>query len=152
MDEAIQRQLKRVCGIEVGIFEAERIKMMLGSALPFGKPLTTPVCGRDLTSGLPHRVEINDEIVRDALQEPIGAIIESVITALEQTKPEVAQDIISRGIYVAGGGALLKGLCERLQRETGIRFFRAQDPLSCVVRGVGRIVDNLKEMRELCIA
>jgi len=74
------------------------------------------------------------------------------MTALEQTSPEIAQDIVSRGIYLAGGGALLKGLSERLYRETGIRFYRASDPLSCVVRGVGMIIDDLKNMRSLCIA
>jgi rod shape-determining protein MreB and related proteins len=151
MDEAIQRQLKRVCGLEVGIFEAERLKLTLGSALPFGKTLMTVASGRDVTSSLPRQVEITDDIIREALQEPIAAIIESLVTALEQTRPEIAQDIISRGIHIAGGGALLRGLCERLHRETGIRFFKAQDPLSCVVRGVGRIVDNLKEMKALCI-
>lgn len=152
MDEAIQRQIKRAFGLEIGIFEAERIKLVLGSALPFGRSMSMDACGRDAASGLPQRVEITDTIVREALQEPIGAIVASVVTALEQTRPEIAQDIISRGIYVAGGGALLKGLCERLYRETGIRFYRAHDPLSCVVRGVGRVVDNLKEMRVLCIS
>ena len=152
MDEAIQRQLKREHGLQIGIFEAERIKMILGSALPFGKPRSSQAFGREVSSGLPAKVEISDEFVRAALHDPIAAIVASVVTALEQTSPEVAQDVIARGIYLAGGGALLKGLGERLYRETGIRFHRAQDPLSCVVRGVGKIVDNLREMRELCIS
>lgn len=152
MDEAIQRQLKRKYGLQVGIFEAERIKLIIGSALPFGRPRTAVVYGRDVTSGFPQPMEVTDDIVRDALGEPISAIIASVITALEQTNPEIARDIISRGIYIAGGGGLLKGLAERLNRETGIVFRRAQDPLSCVVRGVGTIVDDLKEKRALCIS
>lgn len=152
MDEAIQRKVKKETGVQIGIFEAERIKLILGSALPFGKPRTITVFGRDLASGFPKQVEVDDEMVRESLNEPIHAIITSVITALEQTSPEVAQDIISRGIYVAGGGALLRGLTERLARETGIKFFRAQDPLSCVVRGVGKIIDNLQEMKCVCIA
>lgn len=152
MDEAIQRKVKKETGVQIGIFEAERIKLILGSALPFGKPRSITVFGRDLASGFPKQVEVSDEMVRESLNEPIHAIISSVIAALEQTSPEVAQDIISRGIYVAGGGALLRGLTERLARETGIKFFRAQDPLSCVVRGVGKIIDNLSEMRCVCIA
>lgn len=152
MDEAIQRCLKKSMGLQIGIFEAERIKLLIGSALPFGRPRSVSVYGRDITTSVPRQVEVNDELIRDSLQEPISAIISSVTTALEQTSPEIAHDIISRGIYLAGGGALLKGLSERLQRETGLPFHVAPDPLSCVVRGVGMIVDNLKEMRVLCIS
>lgn len=152
MDEAIQRAVKKEFGLSIGIFEAERLKLVLGSALPFGKPREATAFGRDAATGMPHSVDINDSFIRDAVHEPISAIISSVTTALEQTTPEIARDIMARGIYLAGGGALLKGLSERLQRETGIPFHRAQDPLSCVVRGVGRIIDNLKEMQTLCIA
>ena len=151
LDEAIQRHIKKIYGLQIGIFEAERIKLILGSALPMGKPRYMQTFGRDITSGIPNQIEISDELVREALQEPLSVIISSVMTALEQTSPEIAQDIVARGIYLAGGGALLKGLAERLHRETGIKFYRANDPLSCVVRGVGMIVDNLKEMRQLCI-
>lgn len=151
LDEAIQRQMKRLYGLQIGIFEAERIKMVIGSALPFGKPRTMTVCGRDGKTGIPHQIDVTDDIVRDALNEPLAAIISSVVTALEQTSPEIAHDIVSRGICLAGGGALLKGLAERLHRETGVPFHRAQDPLSCVVRGVGQVVDNLKDMRVVCI-
>lgn len=152
MDEAIQRHIKRLFSLQVGIFEAERIKLVIGSALPFGKPRSVQVYGRDTATGVPRQVEASDEMVREALQEPISAIISSVVTALEQTSPEIAHDIIARGVYLAGGGALLKGLGERLHRETGINFHVALDPLSCVVRGVGKVVENLKEMRVLCIA
>ncbi len=152
MDEAIQREIKRRFKLQIGIFEAERIKLLIGSALPFGRPRMVSACGRDITSSMPQQIEVSDEFVRDSLHEPISAIISSVTTALEQTSAEVAHDIISRGIYLAGGGALLKGLGERLQRETGIKFHRAPDPLSCVVRGVGKIVENLKELQSLCIS
>jgi len=152
MDEAIQRHVKRLYGLQIGIFEAERIKLMIGSALPFRKERTADVFGRDLTSGLPHKIKLTDEVVRDALHEPISAIISSVMAALEHTNPELAHDIIERGICLAGGGSLLKGFSERLYRETGIRFYRAQDPLSCVIRGVGKIVDNFKEKKILCIS
>jgi len=152
MDEAIQRYLKRKMTIQIGLFEAERLKLVIGSALPFGREQAACAYGRDITSGMPQQIEVSDDAIREALHDPISAIIASVTTALEQTNAEIAQDIISRGIYLAGGGALLKGLSERLQRETGIRFRRAQDPLSCVVRGVGAIVDNLRELKSLCIA
>jgi rod shape-determining protein MreB len=152
MDEAIQRKIKKETGVLVGIFEAERIKLIIGSALPFGKTQTISVFGRDLSTGFPRQVEITDDMIREALHEPIQAIISSVIAALEQTSPELAQDIIARGIHVAGGGALLRGLTESLARETGIKFFRASDPLSCVVRGVGKIIDNLEDMKCCCIA
>jgi rod shape-determining protein MreB len=152
MDEAIQRRIKKETGIQIGIFEAERIKLILGSALPFGKTRSITVFGRDLATGFPKQIEVDDELVREALHEPIQAIVSSVMAALEQTSPELAQDIIARGIHVAGGGALLRGLTERLGRETGIKFFRAADPLSCVVRGVGKIIDNLAELKTCCIA
>jgi rod shape-determining protein MreB len=152
MDEAIQRHIRRLYNLNIGIFEAERVKLVLGSALPFGTRRTVAASGRDVATGYPRQVDVGDEVIRDALHEPISAIIASVITALEQITPEIAHDVMSRGIYLAGGGALLKGLAERLGRETGIRFHRAGDPLSCVVRGVGKIVDNLKELRVLCIA
>lgn len=152
MDEAIQRHVKRRHRLQIGVFEAERVKLLVGSVLPLGKPRRMEVFGRDLAAGVPGRVELTDEEVREALSDPVAAIISSVITALEQTSPEVAQDIASRGIHLSGGGSLLKGLAERLHVETGIRFFRAQEPLTCVVRGVGKIVDNLKEMKALCIS
>ncbi len=152
MDEAVQRCLRRKYELQIGIMEAERVKMLIGSALPFGQKRSVTVFGRDNSRGLPQKVEVTDDAIREALNEAICAIISSVITALEQTSPEVAQDIVSRGIYLAGGGALLKGLAERLYRETGIQFHMANDPLSCVVRGVGKIVDNLKEYKIFCIA
>ena len=152
MDEAIRRYLRREFALEIGIFEAERIKMVIGSAVAGSSSRSVIVYGRDVQTGYPRQVELSDELVRQALNEPISAIVSSVVAALEQVSPEFAQDIFARGIYLAGGGALLRGLPERLQCETGLRFRRAQDPLSCVVRGVGRIIDNLREMKVLCIA
>lgn len=152
MDLAVQRHIKREYELQIGVMEAERIKLLIGSALPFGRKRTITVYGRDVTRCIPQKIEIADDAIREALQEPIAAIISSVVTALEQTSPEIAQDIVSRGIYLAGGGALLKGLAERLYRETGIRFHLAQDPLSCVVRGVGKVIDDLKHYRILCIS
>lgn len=152
MDEAIQRFVRRHFGVEIGIFDAEKIKVILGSALPLSRRRSIRVMGRDLATSFPKEIEIDDEMVREALDEPIDAIISSIMTGIEQITPELAHDIVNRGVYLAGGGSLLKGLDERLSRETGIRFHRAHDPLSCVVRGVGKIVDNLKEFRVLCIS
>jgi rod shape-determining protein MreB len=152
MDEAIQRHVQRVYGLQIGIMEAERIKLLIGSALPFGKSRSIPVCGRDMATGRPAKIDIPDARIREALHEPINAIIASITTALEQTSPEIARDIVSRGVHLAGGGSLLKGLSERLYRETSIRFHVSADPLSAVVRGVGKIIDNYKSMKVLCIA
>ena len=152
MDEAIQRCIRREYGIEVGIFEAERAKVVIGSALPTGQSRSMKLFGRDLSSGIPRQIEVDEDTVREALFEPIAAIIASVVTAIEQSNPEVAQDVMARGIHLAGGGALLRGLAERLYRETGVKHHRTPDPLSCVVRGVGKVVENLKEMHRLCIA
>ena len=152
MDEAIQRMLRRCQGLQIGIFEAERIKLLIGSAIPLGISRTISVTGRDIATGSPRQIEFTDVDVREALQEPIEAIVSSVVAGLEQLSPEVVHDIMGRGIHLAGGGALLKGLDERLKVETGIPFYKVQDPLSCVVRGVGKIVEDLREHRALCIA
>ena len=95
---------------------------------------------------------IDDTAVRRALREPVAAIIEAVHRALERTSPELAEDILAKGIYLAGGGALLAGLPERLSLETNIRFIRTADPLTAIVRGTGTVVENDKEMNEVCIA
>ena len=152
MDEAIQRHIRRLLGLDIGIFEAERIKLILGSSLPYGYSRSMSISGRDLSTGYPRQTEISEELVREALAEPVSAIISSITTALEQSTPEIAHDIVSRGICLAGGGSLLRGLTERLSRETGLRFQRTPDPLSCVVRGAGQMIDNLSEMKSLCIA
>ncbi len=152
MDEAIQRFLRREHALQISITEAERVKVLIGSALPFGKSRTIAVCGRCLTHLRPTRIEIDDSAIRLALDEPINAIVSSVVAALEQISADVSRDILARGIYLAGGGSLLKGLSERLQRETGIRFQLTHDPLSAVVRGAGKVLESYKELKSLCIA
>lgn len=152
MDEAIIRAVKRFFGIELGIFEAERVKLLIGSALKLERDRTVRAFGRDCVSGIPRQVDITDEVVREALHEPIEAIKTSIMTAIEQISPEFAHDILAQGIHLAGGGSLIKGLAERLHRETGLIFVRSQDPLSCVVRGVGMVIEDLKQYEGLCIA
>ncbi|MCL4124854.1 UNVERIFIED_CONTAM: hypothetical protein GTU68_041752 [Idotea baltica] len=152
MDEAIQKSLRKDFGIEISISEAERIKLLIGSALPFINQRTTPIHGKDLTNGQPGKFEISDKEIRNSLQDPLASIISSIKTAIEQCSPEIASDIINNGIYLAGGGSLLKGLSERLEREIGVNFYLTEDPLNCVAYGVGKIIDNFKEMKSLCIA
>lgn len=152
MDEAVERLVRKAFGVKIGIFDAEKLKIILGSALPTGMERAVTFSGTDVTNGMPKQFELTDSMVRDALQEPIQAIISSVLAALEQCTPEIAHDILLKGIYLSGGGSLLKGLSERLSRETGLKFHLVSDPLSCVARGVGYIVDNLKTARNLCMA
>lgn len=151
MDEAIQRQVQKIYGLQICLQEAERIKTLAGSALPEGRQKNVTACGRDLNTGRPCKMEISESKLREALNEPITAIISSVITALEQTSSNIARDIMRRGVYLAGGGSLLKGLGERLRRETGVQFHLTKDPLSCVVQGVGKVIDNYRDLGTLCI-
>lgn len=152
MDEAIEQFIRRAFNLQIGIFEAERVKLSIGSAMPMSEPREIKVFGRDLASGVPRELVIDDAIVRRALKEPVAAIVEAVHRALERTSPELAEDIIQRGIYLAGGGALLAGLAERLTLETGIKFHRASDPLTAIVRGTGLVIERFKDLRSVCIA
>jgi rod shape-determining protein MreB len=152
MDEAVQRYVKQRCGLEISIFEAERVKVTIGSLLKHTPPLTMTVFGRDVSTGMPRAMVLDNEVVRAALQEPICAIVGAIYTALENVSPEVAQDILANGVHLAGGGAMLRGLAEKLTEKSGIPFIRDSDPLTCVVRGVGRLIDDLDSMKGLCIA
>jgi rod shape-determining protein MreB len=151
MDESIQRFIRQRCGLEISIFEAERAKIGVGSLLRHAPLLTMTLYGRDITSGMPRALEITNETLRQALHEPLCSIVGAIYTALENVSPEVAQDILANGVHLVGGGSLLRGLAEKLTERSGIRFVRDADPLTCVVRGVGRIVDNLDAMKKLCI-
>lgn len=151
MDEAIQRYIRQRCGLEISIFEAERAKITVGSLLRHAPMLTMTVYGRDLASGMPRSLEITNELVRQALHEPLCSIVGAIYTALENVSPEVAQDILANGVHLVGGGSLLRGLSEKLSERSGIPFIRDADPLTCVVRGVGRIVENMDSMRKLCM-
>ena len=152
MDEAIENFLRRAFNLQVGIFEAERVKLSIGSAMPMAEGREVKVVGRDLASGVPREMIIDDAVVRRALREPVQAIVEAVLRALERTSPELADDIIQKGIYMAGGGSLLAGLPERLSLETGLRFIRAKDPLTAIVRGSGTIIESFKDYRVVCIS
>jgi len=151
MDECIQRHLRREHGLAVGPFEAERVKIEIGSAAPLAEPMETEVSGSDVATGIPRVVKLTDEMVRGSLDSPVRAIVEAIRKALGKTSPELAADIQRRGIVLAGGGSLLKGLGARLHQETGLPIYRVKDPLTAVVRGTGHVLDHLKELKQVCL-
>ncbi len=147
LDEAIVQYLKREFGLDVGENTAEEIKIQMGSAWPMEMELTADVGGRDTVTGLPKTIELTSEHVREALSEPVTAIIDSVKSTLDRTPPELAADIMDRGVHLSGGGALLRGLPQRITHETGMPCFIAPDPLYAVVIGSGRALENIEAMR-----
>src|SRR5262249_20819000 len=128
-----------------------QIKMEIGNAYPFDEPRSMQVKGRDMIAGVPRTVEITSDEVREALSEPVSAIIEAVRVALERTPPELAADIVDKGIVLAGGGALLHNLDVILREETRLPVMIAEDPLSCVVLGTGRVLDQLELLKMVAI-
>ncbi|MFQ3610551.1 MAG: rod shape-determining protein [Fimbriimonadales bacterium] len=142
-DEAIMRHVRHAYNLMIGERTAEEIKIRIGSAYPLPQELTMEVRGRDLVEGLPRTVEIHSEEVRSALAEPVNQIVEKVRSVLEETPPELASDIIERGIVLTGGGALLKGFDRLLEHATKIPVYVADDPLSCVALGTGRALDEM---------
>ena len=151
MDEVIARHIKGKHNLMIGDRTAEEIKIRIGSAYPMPSETKMDVRGRDLVAGLPKTIEITSEEVRTALGEPIGMIIDRVKSVLEHTPPELASDIIERGIMLTGGGALLRGLDKLLASETDIPVHIAEDPLSCVALGTGRALDEFDAIRETYI-
>jgi rod shape-determining protein MreB len=149
MDEAIIAYLKRKYNLAIGEQTAEKIKITIGNAYPAEEVEHMEVKGRDLVAGVPRTVEINSDEVRDALSEPINAIVQVVMNALEHTPPELSADIIDKGIVLTGGGALLKNLDVLLREETGLPVMVADDPISAVVLGSGKALDNLDLLREI---
>ncbi len=151
MDEAILQFVKRTYNLLIGERTAEIIKTTIGNAYPGSEVETMDVKGRDLVTGIPKIININSDEVRQAIQEQIDTIVAVVKGALEQTPPELAADIVDRGIYLTGGGALLKNLDILLHQETGLPIKIADDPLSTVVMGSGRALDNLNILKEVMV-
>ncbi|MBF0588146.1 MAG: rod shape-determining protein [Magnetococcales bacterium] len=149
MDEAIVAHVRRKYSLLIGEGTAETIKIQIGSAFPLPERLEVEVKGRDLVNGVPKHQIISDPEILDALAEPINAIVEGVRVALERTPPELAADIVDRGIVLTGGGALLRGLDTLLAEETGLPVIIAEDPLSCVVMGSGRALEELDTMSDI---
>jgi rod shape-determining protein MreB and related proteins len=151
MDEAIQAFLKRKYNLAIGEQTAERIKMEIGNAFPLEEQRTTEVKGRDLVAGVPKTVVVNSDEIREALTEPIHAIVEAVLLALEKTPPELAADIVDKGIVLTGGGALLANLDVLLREETGLPVMVCDDPISAVVLGSGKALEHIELLREVTI-
>jgi rod shape-determining protein MreB len=146
LDASICQHMKRVYNLMVGERTSERIKIEIGSAYPVNEEESLEVRGRDLVSGLPKTVKVTATEIRNALQEPIASIVEAVRGTLERCPPELAADLIDRGIMLAGGGALLKGLDRLLIEETGLPVFIAEDPLKAVAMGTGVMLQDLDVM------
>ncbi|MBD3232943.1 MAG: rod shape-determining protein, partial [candidate division Zixibacteria bacterium] len=151
MDDAIVNYLKKNFNLLIGERTAEQIKMKIGSAFPLEEEENLEIKGRDLVAGVPKTLSISSVQIRESLTEPIDAIVEAVREALEHTPPELAADILDRGIIMTGGGALLHGLDRRLTQETNLSVFIAEDPLTCVVRGTGIVLDNFKKYEKVLV-
>src|SRR6187399_3731464 len=148
-DGTIVAHMKRAYNLMIGERTAEEIKIRIGSAFPLEQELTMDVKGRDLGSGLPKTLTIRSEEVREALQEPLSSILESIRLTLERCPPELAADLVDRGIVMAGGGALLRGIDRLVAEETGLPVHIADDPLSAVAEGTGRVLQELAFLKRV---
>jgi rod shape-determining protein MreB len=148
-NEAIVRHIQQHHQIAVGENEAERIKLELGSAYPLSRPMTAEVAGKEILTGIPRSFEVNDQEIREALSEPVNVIIESVKRAFEKTPPELAADISDNGVWLAGGGALLRGLDTLLTDTLRLTVKVEADPLTTVTRGAGQVMEAMNDYRQV---
>lgn len=151
MDDAIIEYLKKTYNLMVGERTAEDIKIKIGSAYPQEEEMTLEVKGRDLVAGLPKAVTITSEEIREALQEPLRAILEISKISLERTPPELASDLIDHGIVMAGGGSLLRGIDKLISEETGLPVHIAEDPLTAVACGTGKVLDEIRYLKKVTV-
>ncbi|MSX56527.1 MAG: rod shape-determining protein MreB, partial [Actinobacteria bacterium] len=149
LDEALMQYMKKEYSMAIGDRTAEEIKIHMGSAWPLDEELTADIRGRDLITGLPRTLALTTEQVREALSDPVSAIVDAVKATLDRTPPELAADIMEQGVMLTGGGALLAGLDRRISHETGMPVNIARDPLYSVVIGSGRALENIDAMRGL---
>lgn len=147
-DEAIINHMKKTYNLMIGEQTAERIKIEIGSAAPFGDEASMEVRGRDMISGLPRKTVITSEEIREALQEPVSSVIDAVTRTLERAEPELAADLVENGITLAGGGALLRGMNTVIQNATGLDVKIADDPLTCVARGTAIYLENIEMWKD----
>lgn len=147
-DEALISHLKRTYNLLIGEPRAEQVKIQIGSASPLEQELTMEVAGRDTISGLPRKIVITSEEIREALKEPIAAVIETVMRTLEKTEPELAADLIENGVHLCGGGSLLRGMDTVISNATGLKVITVEDPLSCVARGTSVYLENLEMWKD----
>ncbi len=151
MDEAIVEYLKKTYNLMVGERTSEDIKIKIGSAYPLEEEMPLEVKGRDLVAGLPKTVIITSEEIREALQEPLRAIVEMTKISLERTPPELAADLIEHGIVMAGGGSLLRGMDKLISEETGLPVHIADDPLTAVANGTGKVLNEIKYLKKVTV-
>jgi rod shape-determining protein MreB len=149
MDEAIIQHIKREYNLLIGERTAEEIKITMGSAVEIADGSTMEVKGRDLVAGLPRTLTISSEEIRQALLEPLNAIVEAVRVTLERCLPELSADLVDRGMVIAGGGALLKGLDQLISEKTGLPVHVAEDPLSAVAEGTGIVLHEINFLRKM---
>jgi rod shape-determining protein MreB len=152
LDEAITQFIKRKYNLLIGERTAEQIKIQIGSAYPLDQPLTMEIKGRDLMEGVPKSVTISDEEIREALDECINIIVNSIRVVLERTPPELSADIADKGIVLAGGGALIRNLDKRIREETGLPVTLAENPLSCVVLGTGKMLNDFSLLQKIKVS
>jgi rod shape-determining protein MreB len=151
LDEAIIQYIKRKYNLLIGERTSEQVKLEIGSAFPLDQPLSMELKGRDLIEGIPKTLTVTDGEIREAMSEPISVIVNAVRVALERTPPELSADIVDRGIVLTGGGSLLRGLDKLLREETGLPVMVAENPLSCVVLGTGRMLTDFDLLRKISI-
>lgn len=151
MDESIIQYIKKKYNLLIGEKSAEQVKMQIGSAYPLDEPMTMEIKGRDLREGIPKTIVIDDQEIREALEDVVAAIVNAVRIALEKTPPELSADIIDRGIVMTGGGALLKNMDKRIREETHLPVFITEDPLTSVVLGAGKMLDDLELLKKISL-
>jgi len=152
LDQSIINWVKREFSLLLGERTAEEIKMAIGSAYPMPNEPDAEIRGRDLATGLPKTIVVSAAEIRKALEEPVNAIVNAVKATLDKCPPELASDLMDRGIVLTGGGALLKGLDERLRRETGMPINIAEQPLNCVVDGSGKCIEEFESLEKVLIS
>ncbi len=152
MDEAVVNYAKKAYNMMIGEQTAERIKIEIGSAFPLPEEMDMEIKGRDLVRGIPRTLRVSSVEIREALQEPVGAIVNALRECLERTPPELAADIVDRGIFMTGGGALLRGLDLLMREVTNLNIRVANDPLTCVVLGAGKILENIDSYEKVLLS
>jgi rod shape-determining protein MreB len=152
IDEAIVRYIRLNHHLSIGIFEGERVKIAIGSAYPTIDRLTTEIKGLNIKTGVPTSVIVSEDEIRIAMQEPIANIITALMRALEKTPPELSSDIHSNGIYMTGGGALIRGLDKLIEEKTFLKVHKPSNPLLSIVQGAGIVLDNYEQMKNVCVS
>ena len=147
-DEAIIQHLRRAYNLQIGEQTAEKIKIDVGSLYPLEQELTLEVSGRDVMAMMPRKVTITSEEIREAMKEPFDAIIHAIKETLEETPPELAADLTERGITMAGGGSLIRGIDRAIRKEIDVPVRISEDPLTCVARGTGLVIENLDKFKD----